>query len=58
MRTRFKTGAQLSAVVFSKFNERLMFHSAACARLEGYVGNVSVNDGPMVCLESYVRYRV
>ena len=43
---------------FFKFNERLMFHSASCTRLEGYEGNVSENDGPMVRLESDVRYRV
>ena len=43
---------------FFKFNERLMFRSASCARHEGYEGNVSENDGPMVRLESDVRYRV
>ena len=53
-----KTGARLSAIVFSKFNERLMFRSAACARLEGYKGNISENDGPMVRLKSDVRYSV
>ena len=33
-----------------------MFRSASCARHEGYEGNVSENDGPMVRLESDVRY--
>ena len=35
-----------------------MFRSASSARHEGYEGNVSENDGPMVRLESDVRYRV
>ena len=40
------------------FNEHMMFRSAACAHIKGYKGNVSENDGPVVHLESDVRYRV